>query len=158
MKRLPAVLLALALLAFAGAYFGSPVLTLYQLKQAAEAHDTDRLEAMVDFPAVRESLERRVESEVTGAARNGGWPSLDVIGRLGALWGDRDIRKMVEPGGLEQMLANGEVRPALSYLTLDRVRVTLKRPGEADLPLALIMDRRGLFGWRVVEIEAPIGD
>jgi hypothetical protein len=158
MKRLPAILLALALLLFAGAYFGSPALALYQLKEAARAHDTDRLEALIDFPAVRENLKRQLDSEVAKAARaaeNGGWAPLEIIGRLGALWGDRKIRKMVEPGGLEQMLANGELRPAFSYLTLDRVRVTLKRPGERDLPIALIMDRRGLFGWQVVKIELP---
>jgi DUF2939 family protein len=157
-RRLFAALLVLAVLAFGAAYFASPAYALYQLKQAAEAQDRDKLEALIDFHAVRENLKRQVDSEVTKAARaarDGGWSPLEAIGKLGSLWGDRKIRKLIEPGAIQKMLASGELKPRFSYLTLDRVRVRLERPGEADVPLTLIMDRRGVFGWQVTKIELP---
>ncbi len=156
MGRLGVILLVLAALLFGGAYFASPAYALYQLKEAVEQRDRDKIQALIDFDAVSADLRRQVDSEIVKAAREAkesGWLPLEAIGRIGALAGDRKIRRLLEPGGLEEMIASGEVRPSFSYLTLDRVRVKLKRPGEKDLPVSLIMDRRGLFGWQVVKIE-----
>ena len=158
MGRLGVLLLLLGGLLFGGAYFASPALALWQLKSAIEERDRDKIQALIDFDAVSADLRRQVDSEIVKAAREAkesGWLPLEAIGRLGALAGDRKIRKLVEPGGLEQMIASGEVKPSISYLTLDRVRVKLKRPGEKDIPVSLIMERRGLFGWQVVKIELP---
>ena len=158
MGRLGVILLLIGAVLFGGAYFASPAYALWQLKEAVEQEDRDKIRALIDFDAVSADLRRQVDSELVKAAREAkesGWLPLEAIGRLGALAGDRKIRKLLEPGGLEQMIASGEVRPSFEYLTLDRVRVKLKRPGEADIPVSLIMERRGLFGWQVIKLELP---
>src|SRR5262249_39440932 len=51
-----------AVLVLAGVYFGSPYLAARSLKQAAVSGDADRLDAAVDFPAVRESLKSQMSA------------------------------------------------------------------------------------------------
>ena len=158
MGRLLVIVAVVAAVLFGGAYFASPAFALWQLKEAVQNEDRDKIQALIDFDSVSADLRRQVDSELVKAAREAkesGWLPLEAIGRLGELAGDRKIRRMMEPGGLEQMIASGEVRPAFEYLTLDRVRVKLKRPGEKDIPVTMIMDRQGLFGWRVTRIELP---
>jgi hypothetical protein len=62
MGKLLKIVTALAVVAFVGAWLGSPVLAVHQLLQAAEAGDAEALERKVDFPALRQSL----KSEMAG--------------------------------------------------------------------------------------------
>ena len=171
MRKFLGSIVVLAALLFIGAYAGSPWYALYQLKQAAEARDRDKLEALVDFPAVRANLKSQVDSEITKAARaagNLGWGPAAALGKLGASFGDRKIKKLVTPENLQRLLSGehvpgvgggegggGRLTPHLSYMTLDHVRVTLEQQNGGVLPLALIMERRGVFGWKVVKVELP---
>ncbi|MGZ8364594.1 MAG: DUF2939 domain-containing protein [Caulobacteraceae bacterium] len=162
MSKFLAFLAIVGALLFGAAYVASPAYALYQLKQAAEARDVDKLESLVDMPAVRENLKKQVDSEITKAARaasSAGWSPLEAIGKAGALWGDRKIKKLTQAERLARMLSTGEdaanLDTSFDYLTLDRVRVGVAEKGKPGEPLRLIMERRGLFGWKVVKIELP---
>jgi len=180
MSKLLAGLLLTALLALAGAYAASPLYAFHQLKQAAESGDRERLEALVDFPAVREAMRGQVESRVVKLARKAdgiGLPGT-VLGKLGSIFGDRAVDKMVTPESLTTMVQLGETPRAhrrrlkaegqeeaaadkiavvthYAYLTPDRFRVGVAPAQDPQTEIGLIMDRQALFGWRVKEIELP---
>ena len=59
-----------ALVLFAGAYAGSPLLAANALKSAAQAGDADKLQQLVDFPAVRESLKGQLNAMVMQAIQS----------------------------------------------------------------------------------------
>jgi hypothetical protein len=178
------ILLALAAAALAGVYAASPVLAFHDLQKAARAGDRDRLEALIDFPAVREDLKRQVDAGLVKLARKssgvGFWP-LEALGVVGSAVGDRAIDKLVTPEAIALMAAQGE-RPGgkrskeakgdadsappapadkpvvrYAYLTPDAFRVSIAPAGHPDLPVGLILQRRGLFAWRVVAIRLPGG-
>ena len=180
MSKLLAGLLLACLLALAAAYAASPLLAFHQLQEAAAAGDRERLEALVDFPAVREGMKRQVESRVVKLARKADGIGLagTVLGKLGAVFGDRAVDKMVTPESLATMVQLGETprthrrrlkeqgddasAPAkvavvthYAYLTPERFRVGVAPADAPDAEIGLLLDRRAMFGWRVEEIELP---
>ena len=180
MNRILAALIIVLLLLAAGAYLGSPLWTFQQLKEAARAGDKDRLAALVDFPAVREDLKRQVDSKVVKLAREASgvsFPAVMALGRLGSMLGDRTIDKLVTPEAIATMVVwgrsprdpnlaaarqaaqKGATSPSASvhyaYLSPDRFRVALAPNAQSDVAAALVMQRQGLFSWRVVQIELP---
>ncbi len=66
------LLLALVLIAVGAVYAASPFFAFHQLKDAARSGDREQLEAMVDFPAVRDDLKRQIDSKATKLARKAG--------------------------------------------------------------------------------------
>lgn len=153
MGRLFGFLVFAALVAFAAAYAGSPWYAFSQLKEAAAAHDADRLEALVDYPAVQEGMKKQVDSAPTKLSRTiagVGFAPVQAVGKLGSMRGDKKIRKLIAADRLAD-LTQGET--AYSYLTPDRMRVTATR---APRPAAgFILERRGLFAWKLVKLELP---
>ena len=162
------------------AYVGSPFWAFQQLKEAAETGDRDRLAALVDFPAVREDLKRQVDSGVVKLAREAsgvGFPAVMAFGKLGSLLGDRAVDKLVTPKAIATMVSlgrsprdpqareeaaeaqSGKAAPQPSvhyaYLSPDRFRVALAPNAQSDVAAALILQRQGLFSWRVEQIELP---
>ena len=183
MSRVLGVLAVLILLALAAAYVGSPLYAFHQLKQAAQSGDRERLEALVDFPAVREDLKRQVDSKATKLARTAsgvGYPIAAILGHLGAALGDRAIDRLVTPDAISAMVQFGETPRGrrtdgaagsppggsgggrgpevgfnLVYLTPDRVRVRVAPAANPDRPVDLILERHGFFSWRLEAIELP---
>jgi hypothetical protein len=181
MNRVLGVLVAQAQLAVAAVYAASPLYAFHQLKAAAESGDRERLEAMVDFPAVREDLKRQVDSKATRLARKAqgvGYPIAAVLGALGAAIGDRAVDRLVTAEAISAMVQYGQtpkrhhedasskgsgedqdqphgtkVRGA--YLSPDRFRFRISPAAEPDRGIDLIMGRQGLFSWRLEAIELP---
>jgi hypothetical protein len=175
------VLVALALIAVAAVYAASPLYAFHQLKAAAESGDRERLEAMVDFPAVRDDLKRQVDSKATRLARRAqgvGYPIAAVLGALGAAIGDRAIDRLVTPEAISAMVRYGETprerhkdaaakggaadqaepqgtRVRGAYLSPDRFRFRVSPAAQPDRGVDLIMERHGLFSWRLEAIELP---
>jgi hypothetical protein len=188
-SRALGVLILLVLLAVGGAYALSPLYAYHQLRQAAEAGDRDRLDALVDFPAVRENLKAQVDSKAVKLARSAsgiGHPIAMLLGKLGAAVGDKAVDRIVTPEGISQIITVGRAargkhrdedddgdqddskgqgeakakdKPKTvihyGYLTPDRFRIRVAPASAPDAEIGLIMDRRGLFAWRVEEIELP---
>jgi hypothetical protein len=176
MNRVVAALLVLVLTAVAAAWLASPLWTFEQLKDAARAGDQERLEALVDFPAVRDNLKKQVDSRAVKLAREAsgvGMPAVMALGKLGAMIGDRAVDRLVTPEAITLIVNRGrnprlnwsnddpppraDARPEVryAYLSPDRFRVALSPPDRPETSVALIMERRGLFTWRVEELELP---
>lgn len=178
MSRLASVILLALVLLGAAIYAASPILSFHHLRQAARAGDRDTLEALVDFPAVREGLKPQVDSRAVKLARKAqglGLPGA-VVGKLGSGLGDRAVNRLITPEGVSAMVQTGElirrrkhkhddqggegpstpgVKPGAvhyAYLSPDRFRARVGSPGRE---IGFIMDRKGLFSWRVVAIELP---
>ena len=95
MTRNKIILIAAALVALAaGWYFGSPRWTLWQLSRAAEARDSDRLAAYIDFPTLRETTKSQMKAQMAAQAQQGG--GQDGFGALGAMIGMAMIDPMVD--------------------------------------------------------------
>ena len=153
MGRLFGFLIFLAILAFAAAYAGSPWYAFRQLGVAARSGDQDRLEALIDYLAVQEGMKRQVDSGPTRLSRTlsgVGFAPVQAVGKLGSMHGDRKIRKLVAADRLAD-LTQGEA--SYGYLTPDRMRVTVAKPPRP--PAGFILERRGLFSWKLVKLELP---
>jgi Protein of unknown function (DUF2939) len=180
MNRVLGAVILVLLLAVAGAYAASPFYAFQQLKTAAQTGDRERLDALVDFPAVRENLKTQVDGEAVKLARKAQdvpYPIATAVGKLGAILGDRAVDKVVTPEGITQIVSagraahggykdknkdkdagDGKAGPPstvvhYAYLTPDRFRVAIAPADHPDDQIALLMDRHGLFSWRVEQIE-----
>ncbi|TPG40517.1 DUF2939 domain-containing protein [Sphingomonas koreensis] len=166
------VILALVVVLFVAAYAASPLLAVRGFVGAARSGDADRLEANVDFPAVRESLKSRLGAALMGHIQNDPEMKDNPFAGLATMMGpaivDRMIDTIITPDGIAAMVRQGKLHqdssaaktPAehvdygYSYLSLDRFRVTLNGKDAAN-PLKLIFERRGLFSWKLVKIDIP---
>ena len=94
MTRNKMILIVAALVALAaGWYFGSPRWTLWQMSRAAEARDSDRLAAYIDFPTLRETTKEQVRAQLAARVQSGGEGG---FGALGAMIGAAMIDPMVD--------------------------------------------------------------
>ena len=135
MSRVAGVLVLLVLLAGGALYAGSPLLAFQQLQAAARAGDKDRLEALVDFPAVRENLKKQVDSHVTKLARTAsgvGYPVAMILGKIGAALGDKTVDRLITPESISAMVNLGEGRHSHRH-----------RPAPADSTVAARKPGRG---------------
>lgn len=119
MTRNKIILVATVIVALvAGWYFGSPRWTLWQMGQAAEARDSDRLARYIDFPTLRETTKSQMKAQMMARAEQQG--SQDSFGALGAMIGlamiDPMVDGLVTPETMRAAFANApdkaEGRPA----------------------------------------------
>ncbi len=165
----------------AAAYGLSPLLAFHALKAAAKSGDRDRIEEIVDFPAVRDSLKSQLAANLVKSMRTDPEMRDNPLAAMGALLApaiiDRMVESIVTADGVAMLLSEGKVSassrqhldgagaaPAddstklettLSYKTLDRFRADLRRSDQANTTLSLTLERRGLFGWKLVRIDIP---
>lgn len=176
-KLLTSGVLAAALL-LAAAWGLAPVFAGQALIRAAKAGDAAKLERLVDFPALRESLKDQLSLEV--ASRIGRDPRLTEkgLGGLGMMLApmilDGAIDAVVTPEVVAQMVTTAEApRPAgtppepengdrkgdkdlhqsWGYRDLNHFAVTLTDREKPDQHLALILERRGLFRWQLAAVD-----
>jgi len=179
MKKLTLTVLILAAVAFLVAYFGSPFLAVRQLVDAAEAGDAAKLERQVDFPAFRASLKEELNARLAGemtrklSARDsalGGLgmllaPSL-VSGAVDALVTPNSVSAMVRearapnprdavapPADTRPEGDKTEIRQSYRYRSFDTFVLTLTDEKRPDRTLDLLMERRGLFDWKLAGID-----
>lgn len=180
MGKLLKGLLVLAVLAFVGAYFGSPVLAVQSLIKAAEAGDAEALERKVDFPALRQSLkdemagrfadELREKAGGLGAGLGGlGMalaPSLAdsavdalvtprVVAEVVRTGQRPETRDVVRGGDAEPKATDGRLHRAYGYRDLNTFVIKLSREDRPEQPLRLLMTRHGLFDWKLSGVEFP---
>lgn len=178
-KRIVWAVVALLVLVLA-AWLASPVLTARAVIQAARDGDEVRLERLVDFSSLRVSLkdelgarlarEMREDPRLSGGLGGLGMllaPSL-VSGAVDALVTPRAVAFMVrearapEPADVVRPVEaepdaarepGRRVRQAWAYRDLDTFAVTLWREDRPDDRLALLLERRGLFGWKLAAVD-----
>lgn len=173
--------LAAAAIALAGLYFGSPLIAAHGLRAAALAGDADKLQRMVDFPSVRESLKGQLnalllaEMQKDPEMANNPFAGLALAIVPGIV--NQAIEGYVTADGISAMMsahapeatgregasvvANGEAgadrRPLVShgYRDLDTYVITSKDPDDAEVAFDFVLHRNGLFSWKLARIDLP---
>jgi hypothetical protein len=165
-----------AALALGGAYLASPLLALKSLEASIKAGDAKTLETLVDFPEVRENLRSQVTAMM--APKAGEDPKMAAFASMliGGL-----VETMVTPDGLLKILSSGDLslkdgdgvkpaasapaRPAtpakvtgMSYLDLSHFRAQLAPEKGESKGMGLVLERRGLFGWKLTRLDLPKED
>jgi hypothetical protein len=157
---------------FSLAYLGSPYLAVRDFVAMAKKGDTEGLAASVDFPAVRASLKPQLTAAV--AARVARDPEMrgNPLAGLGEILMptilDRIVDSVVTPRGIATFVRMGRVGrddagnatpPPVDYdygyVAIDRFRVTVKGKDDRGEPAGLMFERRGLFAWKLVQVEIP---
>lgn len=163
---------------FAIAWAAAPVLTAQALVRAAKAGDERKVEAMVDFPALRESLKSELNAEL--AARMSRDPRLadSGLGGLGMMLAPMilsgAVDAVVTPQVVTRMVTTAEapdpnsrsgpepepgkaggkdIHQSWGYRGFNQFAVTLTERSRPDEHLALILERRGLFEWKLAAVD-----
>lgn len=153
-----AVVLAVA------ALYATPFVALHQMRAAARAHDAVALAAWIDFPAVRDSL----KSGLRGSLIGGPATPANVRGAevAGALLGPL-VDALITPESLGRVLqgqppaqaalpvdtAAAQVETRMGYESPSRFVFAIKRQGSDDDPVELVLQRDGLWGWKLTALR-----
>jgi hypothetical protein len=147
--RTLALAAALLLLLLAGAWwFGSPWWTLWRMREAAEAGDSEALAAYIDFPALRASTREQLGSR---------------LGALGGLIAGPALDAAISPEALRLALGKGRESPGGGGSGAGRGEesqppdVEISRTGASEFRVEgrrsdLVFRRHGL-GWKLEEIR-----
>ena len=156
-----------------GLYLGSPYLAVDSFKDAARSADVDKLEAAVDFPAVRESLKSQMSTALMREMSSDPQMKDNPFAGLGALMMPAIVDKMVDtfvtPDGIAALtkgsrpLASGaepgstnpDVGYEYHYIALDRFRVKVRSAKSGEVGPSLVFERRGFMTWKLIRIELP---
>jgi len=181
-KSLIVGVVAGALVLFGIAWAASPVLAAQALIRAARAGDEAKIEKLVDFPSLRESLKAELNAELMARmsrdprVADSGLGGLGMMlapmilsGAVDAVVTPQVVARMVttaeapdptrrpapEPGGDK---ADGDdIHQAWGYRSLNEFAVTLTDRDQPDDHLALILERRGLFDWKLAAVDLQTG-
>ncbi len=171
-----------AAVVFVIAWAAAPVLAAQALITAAKAGDERKIEQLVDFPALRESLKSELSAELTARMSRDPRLAESGLGGLGMMLApmilsgavdavvtpevvarmvttaeapDPTRRPPPEPAGDE---ADGDdIHQAWGYRSLNEFAVTLTDRDQPDDRLALILERRGLFEWKLAAVDLQTG-
>lgn len=168
-------LVGLAALA-AAALYASPYLALHQMRVAAGDQDAAALAERVDFPALRASLKRGVQARLAGQDVNDkGEPTpASVMGAAvaGALLGPM-VDALITPESLGRLLQGQRPTAAvmggagdsggtsyaletrMGYESLNRFVFSVRKQGEDEEPVDLVLWRDGLLRWKLAELRLP---
>ena len=171
-----------AVVLFAVAWAAAPVLAAQALIRAAKAGDERKLEQLVDFPSLRESLKSELNAELMARMSRDPRVADSGLGGLGMMLApmilsgavdtlvtpevvaemvrtaeapDPTRRPAPEPAGDEQ--DGDDIHQAWGYRSIDEFAVTLTYRDQPDDRLALIMERRGLFTWKLAAVDLQTG-
>lgn len=167
-----------AVIAFATAYFTSPFFAASALVEAMRKDDQKKIEALVDFPAVKDSLRTQMTGVLTESMQNdpemrenpfAGMAMAMVPTMVGGA-----VDMMASPRGLSA-LAEGQSAPMASdtsapspaaesdrpkhqfaYDSLDRFRSSAVSQADPTQRVSFIFERRNVFSWKLVKVELPV--
>lgn len=171
-----------ALALFGIAWAAAPVLAAQALIRAAKAGDEDKIERLVDFPSLRESLKSELNAELMARMSRDPRVADSGLGGLGMMLAPMilsgAVDAVVTPEVVAQMVRTAEApdptrRPApepagdeadgddihqsWGYRSLNEFAVTLTDRDQPDDRLALILERRGLFDWKLAAVDLQTG-
>jgi hypothetical protein len=163
MKRWWIVLAVLLAVAAGGWLWGSPYLTLLQMKKAADARDLSALSARIDYPAVRAD----VKTQLRGRLEHADGSPLDRLGAaIAERFADPAVDAIITPEGMRALFASAAVaqaaRPGLTSAKPGEMRVHRESLGRFALTPAngtgpeLVFELQGLT-WRVTAVRLPKG-
>lgn len=166
---------AAIVMALATAYFASPFFAASALVEAMRRGDQKKIEALVDFPAVKDSLRTQMTEVLTDSMTND--PEMRdnpfagmAVAMVPAMVGGA-VDMMVSPKGLSA-LASGHTAPTageapaatsdadrpkhqFTYDSIDRFRSSAVSQSDPTQHVSFIFERRNVFSWKLVKVELP---
>lgn len=176
-KRLIVGVAGSAMLGLALAWGVAPVLSAQALIRAAKAGDAEKIEQLVDFPSLRESLKDELNAELIARMRRDPRVTESGLGGLGLMLAPMllsgAVDTLVTPEVVADMVTTAEapdptkpadpdptdkadvddIHQSWGYRSLDEFAVTLTDRDRPDDHLALILERRGLFEWKLAAVD-----
>ncbi|MGZ9115094.1 MAG: DUF2939 domain-containing protein [Brevundimonas sp.] len=166
-----------AVCAFVLVWAASPVLAAKALINAAKAGDERKVEQLVDFPSLRDSLKDELNDELIARMQRDPRVVESGLGGLGMMLAPMllagAVDTLVTPGVVVDMVTTAEapdptrpgdpdpadkrdgndIHQSWGYRSLNEFAVTLTDRDRPDDHLALIMERRGLFEWKLAAVD-----
>lgn len=176
-KRVVTGAVLAAVVLFAAAWGLAPIFAGQALIRAAKAGDAVRLEQLVDFPALRTSLKEELNQELLRRMSRDPRLAESGLGGLGMMLAPMilsgAIDTVITPDVLARMVTTAEapdptrsnpsepadaasdrdIHQAWGYRDLNHFAVTLTDRDQPDQHLALILERRGLFTWKLAAVD-----
>lgn len=177
-KKLIGAIIAVVIVLVGGYYYASPYLVLNSIKNAAQAGDSEKVSAYMDYPSVRQSFKDQMNAYmVKGIAskETDGWEALGTM--IATTMVDKMVDAVVTPEGMTLMLQGKDFKDSLKphteqsshqttskekldystrYLSMNMFEVTLKNPNN-EKQLKIIMERDGL-SWKVKKFVIPMDE
>lgn len=181
-KRLALIAALVGVALFLGGYLASPWIAVNNLRNAARAGDADRLQRLVDFPSVRDSLKGQLNALFMGELNNDPDLKNNPFAGFAAVLAPGLVNSAVDvfvtPDAISRLIEEGKAAPLRTplsprnepqpvadrreaevhggYTDLDTFRVWSRAPDASPADeAALVLLRQGLFAWRLVRIELP---
>ena len=166
--------LAGLLVIFAIYLYASPYIALYNIKNAAEQKDADKLSGYIDFPNVKQSIKDQVKAamveELAASDEQDGFEALGTM--LAAAMIDPLVDGLVTPDGVALMLQgqkldfdlnndtpedkpkakNEDIDYKAGYLSFNRFKVQIIDANDPNESIDVIMHRDWL-SWKVTRIN-----
>lgn len=175
MSRAIKATIVAGVLAVVGLWAASPIFAAQGLIRAAKAGDAAALERHVDFPAFRESMKDEMNARLVAEMRRDPRAADPALAGLGMLLAPSLVSGMVDmfvtPQAISAMVTSAEapgpdgstpepadrdgdrVRQSWGYRDLNTFAVTLSRDDRPNEQVALLMERRGLFSWKLAGVD-----
>lgn len=164
---------AVVAVGFVALYAASPVLAFQGLRSAAEKGDRDKLEKLVDFPSVRDSLKSQLTTAMNARMAEDPEMQSNPFAGLAMMMipamVNAAIDAYVTPDGMANIVKGQKPKAAsepapppppadkpkmsYGYTDLDTFKVTID-PHDSE-PMALVMRRQGFFTWQMKRIDLP---
>lgn len=162
---------------FALAWAASPVLAAKALINAAKVGDSRKIEQLVDFPSLRSSLKEELNAELIARMRRDPRVVESGLGGLGLMLAPMLLSGAVDTLVTPEVVANmvttaeapdptkpgdpnpvdehdgSDIHQSWGYRSLNEFAVTLTDRDRPNDHLALIMQRRGLFEWKLAAVD-----
>ena len=177
-KKLIGAIIAVVIVLVGGYYFASPYLVLNSIKNAAQAGDSEKVSAYMDYPSVRQSFKDQMNAYMVkemASKETNGWEALGTM--IATTMVDKMVDAVVTPEGMTLMLQGKDFKDSLKpyteqssnqtisqekldystrYLSMNMFEVTLKNPNN-EKQLKIIMERDGL-SWKVKKFVIPMDE
>lgn len=176
-KTIIGVIIAIVVLV-GGYFYASPYLVLNSIKSAAQAGDSEKVSAYIDYLSVRQSFKDQMNAHMVKemvSKETDGWEALGSM--IATTMVDKMVDAVVTPEGMtlmfqgkdfkqsleshtdessDQSSSKAEMQYSTRYLSMSLFEATLKNSGNGK-ELKVIMERDGL-SWKVKKLVFPISD
>lgn len=175
-KKLIGSLIAAVIVLIGGYYYASPYIVLNSIKSAAQAGDSEKVSAYIDYPSVRQSFKDQMNAYIVkdmASKETNGWEALGAM--MATTMVDKMVDAVVTPEGMTLILQGKNLKDNVKdsvqqeessiqdehqpdyksgYTSLNDFEIVVKDQGKAK-QVKVLMVRNGL-SWKINKIVVPL--